>query len=266
MGRMRTFSIFAMLAIVAGCSSEQGFAGAGSDPVSEEEVDGTESPVGETKQKAQFADATVINLLEPGLTTTITVTADIDPVTVNLFYIGDKTTNSGRTPSAPQLIQTIALAANQTRSHTVNMFHPAFNNGYGSVLIQSVDGPGPNTFQTYVQYGGSIFSTGGSVFTGGSYRVPYLTGTLRVALVLTNQGNSAFDVSIANVNGVQERVVNLAPLSTYKFDSDAENWNLSGTGSIQVSTGDGGVLAVSGFIDRLFARSRITPVKAAPFP
>jgi len=254
-----------MLAIVAGCSSGQGFAGAGSDPVSEEDVDGTE-PVEEASQKAQFADDTIINLLEPGLTTTVTVTADFDPVTVNIFYVGDKTTNSGRTPSAPQLVQTLSLAADQTKSHTVNMFHPAFNNGYGAMVVEAIDGTGPDTFQTYVQYGGSIFSTGGSVFTGGSYRIPYLSGTLRVALVLTNQGDFAFPVTINNVNGIQQRTVNLAPLSTYKFDSDNEGWDLNGTGSIQVTTGNGGVLAVSGFIDRLFTRSRITPVKAAPFP
>jgi hypothetical protein len=263
---MRTFSIFAMLAIVAGCSSEQGFAGAGSDPVSEE-VDGTEPPVGASTQKAQFADDTVINLLEPGYNSTIvTVTADNDPVNINVFYLGDKTTNAGRTPAAPQLVQSISLAADQTRSHTVNMYHPAFNGGYGSMVIQAVDEAGEDTFQTYVQYGGSIFSTGGSVFTGGSYRIPYLSGTLRVALVLTNQGDFTFDVTINNVNGIQQRTISLAPLSTYKFDSSNENWTLSGTGSIQVTTSNSGVLAVSGFVDRLFNRSRITPVKAAPFP
>jgi hypothetical protein len=104
------------------------------------------------------------------------------------------------------------------------------------------------------------------VFTGGSYRIPYLSGTLRVALVLTNQGDFSFAVTINNVNGVQQRTINLVPLTTYKFDSANENWNLNGTGSIQITTSNGGVLAVSGFVDRLFSRSRITPVKAAPFP
>jgi hypothetical protein len=260
---MKAFSIFAILAVVGGCSSEQGWTATGSDPSSETNDPATE--VGEVKQKAQFADDTVINLVDP-LVATITVTADGNPTMVNIFYVGDKTTNSGRTASAPVLVQTLNLDTDQTKQHNVNMFHPAFNNGYGSILLESVGGGPLEVFQTYVQYSGAIFSTGGSVFTGGSYRIPYLSGTLRVVLALTNQSDFTFNTTISNVNGTQARTVSLAPLSTYRFDSGNENWNLNGTGSIQVTTSAGGTLAVSGYVDRLLQRSRITPVKAAPFP
>jgi len=41
---------------------------------------------------------------------------------------------------------------------------------------------------------------------------------------------------------------------------------LSGTSSIQVTTSDGGTVAMSGYMDRLLQRQRIAPVKASPFP
>ena len=59
--------------------------------------------------------------------------------------------------------------------------------------------------------------------------------------------------------------MNLVPFSTYKFDSFAERWNMSGTSSVQITTSAGGTVALSGYIDRLLQRQRIAPVKAAPF-
>jgi hypothetical protein len=264
---MKAFSIFALLAVLGGCSSEQGITIEGSDPVSGsvERTDQADDAVGEVQQKAQFTNQTVLNLVDP-LTATLTLTADIAPVSVQVFYINNKTTNSGNTGTGPVLIQTISLASNQTKTHNVNLFHPAFTNGYGSIFLSRVGGTGTEVFQTYVQYGGSIYSVGGSVFSGGSYRLPYLSGTQRMVLAITNQDSFTFSVRVANVESGQSRTVSIPPLSTYKFDSDAENWTFNGTGSVQITTNSGGVIAMSGYVDRLFIRSRITPVKAAPFP
>jgi hypothetical protein len=259
---MRTQGLFALLALVAGCSSEGMGAGTGAAG------DGLGAPeatqVSEVQQKAQFADDTVINLVDP-LSAIITVTADVHPVDIQIFYISDKTTNTTHTPGPATLVDTISLAADQTKQHTVNLGNAAFNGGYGSVLLSTLGGTINDVFQTYVEYGGAVFSTGGSVFTGGSYRIPYRSGTIRMVLALTNQSDFAFDIQISNVGGTQFKTINLSPLSTYKFDTLANGWLLNGTSSIQVTTSNGGTVALSGYIDRLLQRNRITPVKAAPF-
>jgi hypothetical protein len=258
---MKTTAIVALVALMGGCSAE-GAAGAGTGASGD--VQGTPE-VGQVKQKAQFADDTIINLVDP-LTATLSLTADINPVDVQVFYVGDKTTDSGHQVAGATLITTISLAADQTKTHTVNLGNAAFQGGYGSILLASLGGSNLDIFQTYVEYGGSLFSTGGSVFTGGSYRIPYRSGTIRMVLAFTNQSDFAFDIDIANLGGTQTHTINLSPLSTYKFDTLAHGWILNGTSSIQIFTNNGGTVAVSGYIDRLLQRIRLTPVKAAPFP
>jgi len=49
---------------------------------------------GKVAQKAQFADATIVNLVDP-LSATLALTADGTPITVQIFYSGDKTTTPG---------------------------------------------------------------------------------------------------------------------------------------------------------------------------
>ena len=255
---MRWFTVAGLLGLLSGCAGNQvDVPGDGADPAPVQ--------VAEVQQRSQFADATIVNLVDP-ISATLTLTADLEPVDVQIFYIGDKTTNSGRTVSAPVLVDTISLSADETDKHNVNLLHPAFFAGYGSILLQSVTGNQNDKFQTYAQYGGSMFSTGGSVFTGGSYRIPYLSGTIRVVLVLTNQSDFPFNVDISNVGTATAKTISLAPLSTYRFDSGAEGWVLSGNNSIQIFTSSGGTVAVSGYIDRLLSRTRINPVKASPYP
>jgi hypothetical protein len=261
---LRTQGLFALLALLAGCSSEGMGSRTGASGDGQEGDPGA-AEVSQVEQRAQFADDTIINLVDP-LTATITVTADVQPVDIQIFYVSDKTTNTTHTPGPAVLVDTIALGTDQTKQHTVNLLNPAFAGGYGSILLSSVVQSPNKIFQTYVEYGGSVFSTGGSVFMGGSYRIPYRSGTVRMVLALTNQSNFAFNFTILNVgNQSQFRTINLSPLSTYKFDSLANGWVLNGTSSIQVSTTNGGTVALSGYIDRLLQRNRITPVKAAPF-
>jgi hypothetical protein len=260
---MRSYRLVALLALLGGCSSGQGFSDGGG-----QSTDSSGAPeaavVGEVKQKAQFADDTIINLVDPG-TATLTLTADVKPVNVQIFYISDKTTNSGHVSGPATLIETISLNADQTKVHNVNLLHSAFAGGYGSLLLSTLGGSKNDVFQTYVNYGGSMFSTGGSVFTGGSYRIPYLSGTSRMVLALTNQSDFSFQLEIENVGGTQFKNITLSPLSTYKFDTIANGWVLTGTSSIQIFTTNGGTVSVSGYIDRILQRTRITPVKAAPF-
>jgi hypothetical protein len=258
---MRSYSLFAGLLMLAGCSSSGEWTSGGV------QTEGTEAPkaTGQVTQKAQFADATIVNLVDP-LSATLALTADGVPITVQVFYSGDKTTDSGRIISAPVLVDTITLNTDQTGRHNVNLNHPAFNGGYGTVFLNSIGSDPLDVFQTYAEYSNSIFSTGGSVFQGGSYRIPYLSGTLRVVLVVTNQSNIPFNVQFANIGKTDVVNVNLVPLSTYKFDTFPKGWNLSGSSSIQVTTSDGGTVAMSGYMDRLLQRQRIAPVKASPFP
>jgi len=259
---MRSYSFLTGLLLLTGCSGSGEWTSGGVG------TEGTTAPKGEVAQvaqKSQFADATLVNLVDP-LTTTLALAADGNPVTIQIFYSGDKTTDTGRTASAPVLVDTVSLNIDQVGRHNVNLNHPAFNGGYGTVFLNAI-GSGPlDVFQTYAEYGNAIFSTGGSTFQGGSYRIPYLSGTLRIVLVVTNQSDFAFNVQFANVGHTDVTNVNLVPFSTYKFDTFGERWNVSGNAAVQITTQGGGTVALSGYIDRLLQRQRIAPVKAAPFP
>jgi len=257
---MRSYSLLAALLMLAGCSSN-------GEWTSGETGDTTGSPkaTGTVEQKSQFADATLLNLVDP-MSATIAVTADGQPITVQVFYSADKTTDSGRTAAAPVLVDTLTLNTDQTGRHNVNLSNAAFAGGYGAIFLDAVGEDPLNVFQTYVEYGGAIFSTGGSTFQGGSYRIPYLSGTLRVVLVVTNQSGIAADVQFANLGHPNVTSVNLVPFSTYKFDTFAEGWNMSGTSAIQITTDNGATVSMSGYIDRLLQRQRIAPVKTSPFP
>ncbi len=254
---MRSYTLIASLALLAGCSGGQ-------------DLSGTEAPgndaIGAVTQKSQFADNTIINLVDT-LSATVTLTTDVNPVTVQIYYVGDKTTDTTHTAAAPVLVSTVNVPAEATVEHDVNLLNSAFAGGYGTILLQSTAETDQSVFQTYVQYGGALFSTGGSVFTGGSYRVPYLNGTLRVVMVVTSQSDYPFEIDFSNLSSTDFRSVTLPPLSTYKFDTLTEGWHLNGTSAIQVTTNASGTVALSGYIDRfLQPRVRLAPVKAAPFP
>jgi hypothetical protein len=257
---MRSYSLLAGLLVLAGCSSNGDWTAGGVG-------DTTQAPkaTGAVEQKSQFADATLLNLVDPG-GTTIAITADGQPITVQVFYSGDKTTDSGRTASAPVLVDTINLDTDTTGKHVVNLNDPAFKGGYGSVFLDAVGVDPLTVFQTYVEYGSSIFSTGGSVFQGSAYRIPYLSGTLRVVLVVTNSGNVDTNVQFANLAHPDVTSVHLVPFSTYKFDTFGEGWNLNATSAIQITCDNGGTVSMSGYIDRFLQRQRIAPVKTSPFP
>lgn len=242
-------------------------------PLAPQETLPSEPATATARQKAQFSEFSVVNLVgHVGVSPTpqILLTADFDPVTVLVYYVGDKTTTAGvRTLSAPVLAETITLAADQTKVHVINTAHSAFSANHGCILVDTIDGTGPDTVQTHMQIGQDTWSVGGSVFTGGSYRIPYAPGIVRMILAITNQSDFAFNVTVSNVNGTQQTTVNnLAPLSTWKFDSAVEGWpNLVGPGSVQIFTSNGGSIAVSGYSTvGTTAKYRYYPVKAAPYP
>lgn len=254
---MRAYTLIAMLSVTAGCS------GTGDRQAGAPAPESTE--IGQTRQAAQFADATVFNLVDPGKTT-LTVTADGDPVTLQVFYIGDKTTNAGHFPATAVLVDTISLETDQTAVHQVNLAHPAFAGGYGSVLVDAIGVSPTNVFQTYAEYDSGIYSVGGSVFQGTSYRIPYTADTKQVVLAFTNQSDFQYDLLVANIGGIESKTITLVPLTTYRFDSLAEGWVLKGTtSSIQVFTQASGTVAMSGYEVRKRDKVRISPVKAAAF-
>lgn len=256
---MRAYTLIAMLSVTAGCSGTGDWQGG--VPTAPETTQ-----IGQTKQAAQFADATVFNLVDTG-NTTLSVTADGDAVTLQVYYIGDKTTNAGHFPATAVLVDTIELQTDETKLHQVNMAHPAFAGGYGSLLVDAV-GVSPTTvFQTYAEYDETIFSVGGSVFQGTSYRIPYRDNTKKVVLAFTNQSDFQYDLLVANVGGIESKTITLVPLTTYRFDSAAEGWVLKGTtSSIQVFTQASGTVAMSGYEVRKGGKKvRINPVKAAAF-
>lgn len=257
---MRAYTLIAMLSVTAGCSGTGDWQG-GVPTTSDT------TQIGQTRQKSQFADATVMNLVDPG-PTRLTVTADGDPVTVQIFYIGDKTTDTAHIPATATLVDTLDLASDQTLIHDVDLSNPALAGGYGSILLDAV-GVSPTTvFQTYAEYDDGIYSVGGSVFQGTSYRIPYTSDTKQVVLTFTNQSDFQYDLLVANVGGVESKTITLVPLTTYRFDSLALGWVLKGTtSSIQIFTQASGTVAMSGYEVRRHSKKkvRINPVKAAAF-
>ena len=252
---MRTSLFILALSGLLGACSQARDVGDGNGP-------GT---VASIKQNAQFADDTMINLVDPGHDTNVLLTSGSLPVVVDVFYLSGKTTDTGSDPGTVTLAQTISLGANETARHKVNTKDPAFAGGYGAIFLNTESGGPSDLFQTYAQYSGCMFSTGGTVFMGSSYRVPYWDKSTKMVLVVTNQADFTFDVQISNVGTLEQKTVTLPPLSTYRFDSADEGFTLNGTNSIQILTSDGGLIALSGFVDRVGGRIRITPVKAAPY-
>jgi hypothetical protein len=239
-------------------------------------IDSTSPPVGKVVQRSQFADDTIINLVDPNATgggTAITMTADINPTTVQVYYVGDKTTDSGHTVASPVLVDTLDIPADGTKAHNVNFANPAFAGGYGCILLQSIGSTPSDVFQAYVTHaagtsgnGAVTFSVGGSVFAGGSYRIPVFATATKVVLALTNQSDFAFEVDISQVSGTGYHSITIEPLSTYKFDSSAYGWTFPRIDSIQIFTTAGGTVSVSGYQNAFNTRYRIAPVKAAPYP
>ncbi len=222
--------------------------------------------IGVTEQAAQFADDTIFNLVD--LTSaTIMFTADFNPTTVNLFYVNAKTTDSGNSVGSVDLVQTISLAADQTKGHVVNFNHPALAGGYGALVVDSAGGGPFDVFQTHLISANNAWSVGGSVFTGGSYRMPYVKGINKVVLAITNQSDFAFDVEISNLGTTNFKVINIPPLYTYKFDSSLYGWTFpaNNPGSVQLFTTAGGVIALSGYYQKGSTKTRFYPVKAAPY-
>ncbi|HEX4334424.1 MAG TPA: hypothetical protein VH062_00845 [Polyangiaceae bacterium] len=226
--------------------------------------------IGELSQGAQFADKTVINetqLQNNGMS--LLLTADGSNLTIQVFYLGDKTTDTGRTIAAPVLKNTVSLVTDHTTQVNVDLTDPAFAGNYGGVFLSVIGGgSGTQVFQTYVQTGFDMWSSGGSVFSGASYRIPYWSGCTGVVLTITNLSNFPFDIQFSNIGTTDLHTVSqLVPLSTYQFDSRRYNWNVSGTSAIQVTTTAGGTVYMSGHEYRgSTTKYRVVPVKAAPYP
>lgn len=224
------------------------------------------SDIGVTREAAQFADDTILNIVD-FTAATLSFTADFNPVTVNLFYISAKTTDSGSPPGNAFLVQTIELAADQTKTHAINFNHAALAGGYGSFVVDTAGDGQFDVLQTHVIAGNNVWSVGGSVFTGGSYRLPYVKGINKVVLAITNQSDFAFDVEISNLGTINYKTINIPPLSTYKFDSSLYGWTFpaNNANSVQVFTTNGGVIALSGYYQKGTTKTRFYPVKAAPY-
>jgi hypothetical protein len=248
-----------MLSVLAGCGVDQGSTGQNAP---------TAPAVGETgevKQLAQFADATLIN--EVNLQNmSVLLDADGQAIDVQVFYSGDKTTDTGRTPSAPVLIQTVHLETDTTAKIDINLNNAAFKGNYGAVFLDAIGVDPLNVFQTYVQSGQDIWSAGGSAFNGSAFRIPYWTGCAGIVAAITNTANIDFDIQFANIGHTDVTTIHLVPFSTYVFNSQAEHWTTTGTNAVQVTTNNGGTIYLSAYELRGLAKYRVVPVKTAPWP
>jgi hypothetical protein len=261
----RNAVLLALLSAVAGCSEPD--VDRGSAPTHS----AAHAPaIGHVTQASQFADATLLNLVDVGTAAMLTLIADGQPITVQIFYSGDKTTDTGRTPAAPVLVDTISLNSDAAESHQINLNHPAFAGGYGAIFADAVGNDPLTVFQAYlVTLPDGVHSTGGSVFQGGSYRIPVFRNTTKVVLVVTNQSNVSFDIQFASLAFPFVQTINLVPFSTYKFDSSALGWNITtaaNVSSLQITADNGGTFAMSGYIQVGATRYRIYPVKVGPYP
>src|ERR1044071_8758196 len=102
MGKFYLSAVVGALAV--GCSSPDA-TGESSAPAPAQTAD----QAGVVKQRSQFADSTVFNIVDMGSSAWINLLADGDAVTVQVFYLGDKTTDSGHTPATLVLVDTLSL-------------------------------------------------------------------------------------------------------------------------------------------------------------
>ena len=79
------------------------------------------------------------------------LTAAASPVTIQVFYAADKTTDSGREVVAPVLKHTVSLNTDQTTQLIVDLTDPAFAGNYGAIFLNSIGSDPLDIFQTYVQ-------------------------------------------------------------------------------------------------------------------
>ena len=253
---MKTLIWLGALSALVGCQNT-GVAGAAG-----------EGDIGVTEQASQFADNTVVNFADM-TSATLSFTADINPVTLNIFGVNDVTTDTGHTVGNVTLLKTLTLAADQTQTYTVPFGNTAIAKGAGCIFIDSIGSSPSDVFQTHVVTGDQVWSVGGSVFTGGSYRMPYPKNTKKFVLSMTNLSDFDFEVQIYNVQGTSVKTITLPVLSTYKMDSSALGWTFSTTapGSVQLFTTNGGVVSLSGYytVGTSTTKNRFYPVKAAPY-
>ena len=254
-----------VFALSAGCSSPE--ASGGGSPTRGPLPETGE--VGQVTQRSQLADSTVFNIVDLGTGAWLNMMSDQEAVTLQVFYIGDKTTASGHFPSTAVLVDTISLDPFQAKGHSLNLSHAAFAGGYGSLLVDAI-GVSPTTvFQTYLtsQPGNVTQDVGGSVYQGSVFRIPVFRGSTNVVLAVTNQSDFATDVVFTQSEGPgYEGIQSLVPLSTYKFDSTLCNFTWPPVSAarpayLQVAASQpGATLAVSGYVVYSNAKWRVAPV------
>src|SRR3954468_2972041 len=132
---MRSFG-FLLVGALAGCGVEQGqpgLAGQVTDRAAQ-----SASETGQGAQRSQYADATIVTELQlQSAGMSVLVTGQAFPVTIQIFYSGDKTTDTGRTIAAPVLKHTVSLNPDETKQVTINLADPAFAGNYGTIFLNS---------------------------------------------------------------------------------------------------------------------------------
>lgn len=226
----------------------------------------TSSPdgVGSLDQAAEFDTQTLFPIVDLRSAQVI-INSDGSPVDVEVHYFGDKTTLTGHQVAAPVLAETFSFDALETGVHTVDLSNPAFDGGYGAILVQVAPLGNQGLFQAHLATDTALYSVSGNPFTGGVYRVPYIAGTKNMVITVTNllaSDTLMHFVNIAPSLNTLDIVVH--GLSTFRFDAASLGWTLNGNAAVEV-TAPGGAFSMTGYLQTTGKHKlRVYPIRVAP--
>jgi hypothetical protein len=148
-------------------------------------------------------------------------------------------------------IATLNLTANGTDRHRVNQNHAAFASGHGLIRLEATN-PNPNNFYSFLAESGNAFPVSGTAFLSSAFRVPYLpvaSGNQKIRVAIANPNTSAISVAVENLASGTSTNLNLAPLTTALWDSEALSEVVNSNSAVRILS-TGGDAAVAAVISR----------------
>lgn len=169
--------------------------------------------------------------------------ADTNPSDVKIEYIAPD--------ASATTIATLNLAADGTDRHRVDHNHAAFASGYGLIRLEATN-PNPSNFYAFLAESGDAFPVSGKAFLGSAFRVPYVSiasGAQKIRVAISNPNTAAIAVSVENLATGNTTNLNLQPLTTALWDSEALGEAVTTNSAVRILS-TGGDAAVSAVISR----------------
>ncbi len=169
--------------------------------------------------------------------------ADTNPADVSIEYIDPN--------ASATAIATMNIAANSADRHRVAQAHAAFAGGHGLIRLEASN-PNPNNFYAFLAETGDAFPVSGKAFLGSAFRIPYVpvnNGTQKIRVAISNTTTAAVSVAVENLATGNTTNLNLAPLTTSLWDSEAIGEVVNSNSAVQILS-TGGDVAIAAAISR----------------